>query len=205
MASFPRELTPNDLARRIFQWNLKQCAWGTAVLVCASLFWALTAYGTLVLVTALRTLSKPEWGPPWSEQDILSRGLTVVILLGLVYLGCSGWSPLFVREISDPRFSEAELPHWTLSAHWGGEFLLAIPCIAPALTLLGLRILGRCFSWNRSRIHLACRTYVYLKQWNDWAPYPKLRSQRQAVALLYHLDLVRLSYRFGKLEIRARR
>jgi hypothetical protein len=83
-------------------------------------------------------------------------------------------------------------------------FPLMIFCAAPLLTCWGISIFCQCFSYNRSRILLACTLYNYLNEWNDWVPYPKFESQRQAIFLLYRLNLVRVSYRFGVLQVKRR-
>jgi len=203
---FP-EFTPNDLRRRILRWNLEQCAWGGVILAGSALLWGLTIYGTFMFVAALRTLPNPEFSllTPWSESDAISRGLSVFILLLFTWLGVSRRSPLFVLKNSDPYVSGIELPEWKFNDQGGTWFWLALPGLAPALTLFGLRILMRCFSVKRSRINLASRTCVYLKHLDEWVAFPKLLSQRQAVILLYHLNLIHISHRFGKLEIRFRR
>lgn len=123
----------------------------------------------------------------------------------LAGIGISSFPTLFVLESSDDRFAGIELPKWRWNDQWGTDHCWALLGIAPALTLLGIRVIQRCFSFDRSRINLACRTYAYLDRWDDWAPYPKLFSQRRAVQLLYHMKLIRVSHRFGKLEIRIRR
>jgi len=202
---FP-ELTPKALRRRILRWNLEQCAWGGTILACSVLLWGPTVYITFILVAVLRRLPNLEFSSPmpWNEQDVIVRGLSVFVLLVVTWLGVSRRSPLFVAEDFDPYVTGIDLPEWKLNVQGGTEFWCALPGLAPALTLFGLRIFGRCFSVKRSRINLACRTYAYLKHLDDWVAYPKLLSQRQAVILLYHMDLIHISHRFGKLEIRAR-
>ena len=207
MPSHSPTLTPKALRRRILRWNLEQCAWGGTILAFSVPFWGLTIYVTFMFVAALRSLPGLEFSPPipWNEQDVISQGLNLFVLLLVTWFGMSGKLPLFVLKDSDPHFSKIDLPEWMLNDQGGTEFWFALPGLAPALTLFGLRILGRCFSWRRSRINLACRTYASLQRLDNWIAYPKLLSQRQAVNLLYHLNLIHISCRFGNMEIRVRR
>ena len=206
MSPHSLELTPDVLRRRIFRWNLEQCVWGGTILACSVLFWGLTIYVAFIIVAVLRKLPNLEFTLPipWNEQDVISQGLSVFVFLVVTWLGVSRRSTLFVAEDFDPYVTGIDLPEWKLNVQGGTEFWFALPGLAPALTLFGFRILGRCFSWKRNRMNLACRTYAYLKHVDDWVAYPKLLSQRQAVILLYHLNLIYISHRFGKLEIRVR-
>ena len=196
MPSPPAPLTPDDLAGRIVHWNLTQCGLGGAILVCSAFPWLLTIRGTIALVEFLQTLPIP-----WSESEAFARTLTAIILLLLVGIGCSSRLPLFVWEGPDDGFTGIELPQWRLNDQWSMEFWLALLGIAPALTFWGLCVMCRCFSFEKRRIDLACRAYDLLASRTDWAPYPKLLSQRRAVELLYHLKLIRVSKRFGNREI----
>jgi hypothetical protein len=134
--------------------------------------------------------------------DTLSRTLIGIILLLLIWIGCSPRSPLFIQDKPDERLAGIEPTEWKLNDRWTIGFWLAMFGIAPALTLFGIRCFGRCFSLEERRIDLAYRTYTVLAERDGWTPYPKLLSQRRAVELLYHLGLIHVSMRFGKLEIR---
>jgi len=198
--SDPAQLTLNDLRKRIVCWNLKQSALGGAILACSVFLWLLTIRGAVLLGNSLQTLPIP-----WNESDVLSRGLTAIVLLLVIRIGCSSRSPLFIWIKPDADFAEVELTEWRLNDQWGPEFWLALLGIAPALTFFGIDWTCRCFSLEKSRIDLACRTHAYLARQDNWVPYPKLLSQRRAVVLLYHLKLINVSKRFGNLEIRIRR
>ena len=199
MSTNPSALTPNDLRKRIVCWNLKQSALGGAILACSVFLWLLTIRGTTVLVNALQTLPIPG-----SQSQVLSRMLTVTALLLIAWIGCSSRLPLFVWKNPDADFTGVGLPEWRLNDQWGPGFWLALLGIAPALTLLGILVISQCFSLNKRRVSLACRTLAALVRQDDWVPYPRLLSQRRAVELLYHLKLIHVSKRFGNWEIRIR-
>ena len=197
MPTNPSQLTPNDLRKRIVRWNLKQCAKGGTILGCSLFLWLLTIHGLVVLVSALQTLPIPG-----SDSQVLSGMLTVIVLVLIAWIGGSPRSPIFIWDKPDTDVVGVELPEGKLNNHWGVEFWVALVGIAPALTLGGIYMMRRCFSFEKSRIDIACRTHGYLARQDDWVPYPKLFSQRRAVQLLYHLKLIYVSKRFGNLEIR---
>lgn len=180
---------------------------GGTFLLCAAGCWGVTLYAVLLLASSLKHFPNGpvSWTSPWNDCDWVSWGLVSIFCVFLGWIGFSGRSTLFIPDQPDYRFDEIEFPKWRLNDHLGTAFFLAIPGLAPALTGFAVHCFLRCFSMDRQRIELACLAYSHLLERDGWRSYPRLESQRQAVILLYHLKLVRISHRFGKLQFRIRR
>lgn len=82
------------------------------------------------------------------------------------------------------------------------RFIFSPLFLAPILTCWGLTIFRECLPINREMRNQAAVMYRHLAVQGDWISYPPLESQRQAVVLLYHLGLVRISRRFGRLQVK---
>jgi hypothetical protein len=190
--AIPQKLISSDLIRLIHRYNFGYCIFGTAVLITALALWIATVYVS-IFFTGFITL--PYFG---SAEMVLS----ILFLCGIAGIGFSN-TALFFAIRSDTDFPILRKTFtWSLAVPGWTTLLWTTLCIAPILTVWGITIFRQCFSYDSKRIGLACTLYVYLKDCGDWVPYPKFESQRQAVILLYHLGLVRISCRFGTLQIK---
>jgi hypothetical protein len=190
----PQEFTPSDLVRLIHRYNLGYCVFGTVVGMIAFVFWIVTIYVSIVL-SALVPL-------PLQLPDGIMPVLFLCAVTGAGWLNTS----LFFAVQYDNDFPAIKKSWIWLPMNSGCTMLpLMIFCAAPLLTMWGISIFRQCFSYNRSRILLAWTLYQYLNDWNNWVAYPQFESQRQAIFLLYRLNLVRVSYRFGVLQVKRRK
>ncbi|MDR1140295.1 MAG: hypothetical protein LBL62_01290 [Planctomycetaceae bacterium] len=190
----PQEFTLSDLIRLIHWYNLGYCVFGTVIGMIAFVFWIATIYVSIVL-SALIPLPLP-----------LPDGILPVLFLCVVT--GTGWlnTSLFFNTQYDNDFPAIKKSLILLPMNPGCViFPLIIFCAAPLLTVWGISIFRQCFSYNQSRILLALTLYQYLNNWNHWVPYPQFESQRQAIFLLYRLNLIRVSYRFGVLQVKQRK
>ncbi|MDR3198189.1 MAG: hypothetical protein LBU34_10015 [Planctomycetaceae bacterium] len=191
--TIPKEFTLSDLIRFIHRYNFGYCVFGTVVGMIAFIFWIATIYASIIL-SALTPL-------PFQLPDGILAVLFLCVVTG------AGWmnTPFFFIVQYDNEFPAIKKSLIWLPANSGWMvFPLMIFCAAPLLTFWGISIFRQCFSYDRSRIMLAWTLYQYLNNWNDWVPYPQFESQRQAIFLLYQLNLVRVSYRFGVLQVKRR-
>jgi hypothetical protein len=189
----PQEFTPSDLIRLLHRYNFGCCVFGTVVGIIAFVFWIATIYASIRFV-ALIPLS----------MDSFDWVLPILLLCGITGIGLTNTSLFFtIQYDSDFPAIRKSLIWFPLSPDWI-TFPLMILCAAPLLTCWGISIFRQCASYNRARILLAWTLYLHLKDWNGWVPYPKFESQRQAILLLYRLNLVRVSRRFGILQVKCR-
>jgi hypothetical protein len=167
---------------------------GTVVEMIAFVFWIATIYASIIISTLIPL------------PLLLPDGILPVLFLCVVT--GTGWlntSLFFIAQL-DNNFPAIKKTLIWLPVNSGClVFPLMIFCVAPLMTFWGISIFRQCFSYNRSRILLALALYQYLNNWNDWVPYPRFESQRQAIFLLYQLNLVRVSYRFGTLQVKRRK
>ncbi|MDR2439375.1 MAG: hypothetical protein LBE12_08410 [Planctomycetaceae bacterium] len=187
----PKEFTLSDLIWFIHRYNIGYCVFGAVIEMIAFVFWIATIYISIIL-SALIPLPLPD-------------GILPVLFLCVVT--GTGWLNLsfFFMVQYDNHFPAIKKSLIWLPVNPGCVvFLLMVFCAAPFLTFWGISVFRQCFSYNRSRILLAWTLYQYLNHWNDWVPYPQFESQRQAIFLLYQLNLVRVSYRFGTLQVKQR-
>ncbi|MDR0705731.1 MAG: hypothetical protein LBF88_12175 [Planctomycetaceae bacterium] len=192
----PQEFTPSDLIRFLHRYNFGYCVFGIVVEIIAFLFWIATIYGSILLNGWIPlTHELPDWLLP------------MFVLCAVTGIGYSNTALVFSIQYDNefPAIKKSWI--WIpMNSGWS-TFLLMIFCAAPLLTCWGISIFCQCFSYNRSRILLAWTLYHYLNNLNNknhlnsWVPYPKFESQRQAIFLLYRLDLVRVSHRFGVLQV----
>jgi hypothetical protein len=174
---------------------------GIVVEIIAFIFWIATIYISIVL-TGFLTKSIPL---PYELPEWVLPMLFLCAVTGTGYFS----TVLFFNTQYDNEFP-AIVKSWIwipVNSGWS-TFPLMIFCAAPLLTCWGISIFCQCFSYNRSRILLAWTLYNYLNNLNDlnnWVPYPKFESQRQAIFLLYRLGLVRVSYRFGVLQVKRKK
>jgi hypothetical protein len=166
---------------------------GIIVEIIAFIFWIATIYISIFLTGLIPLPSElPDWLLP------------MLFLFGVTGIGCSNTSLFFnIRYDTDFPVIKKTLIWMPVHSGWS-TFPLMIFCAAPLLTSWGISIFCQCFSYDRSRILLAWTLYNYLNEWNDWIPYPRFESQRQAIFLLYRLNLVYVSYRFGVLQVKRK-
>jgi hypothetical protein len=189
----PKEFTPSDLTWFIHRYNFGCCVFGVVVEMIAFVFWIATIYASIIFSMLIPL--------PLQLPDGVLPVLFLCIVTGTGWLNIS----LFFIPQYDNEFPAIEKSFIWLPVNSG---LVTLPfmifCAAPLLTFWGISIFCQCFSYNQPRILLAWTLYQYLDRWNDWVPYPKFEKQRQAIFLLYRLNLVRISYRFGVLQVKRR-
>ncbi len=88
-----------------------------------------------------------------------------------------------------------------------GTLAFGLVVAAPLMTGWACSILRSCCFFRRAEletlVETACFLRNYLAKRDSWAPYPVFESQRRAIQLLETLGLVRVSRRFGRLQVRA--
>jgi hypothetical protein len=174
---------------------------GIVVEIIAFVFWIATIYVSILLAGLIPLARElPDWVLP------------ILFLCGVTGIGYANITLFFNIQYDNDFPAIKKSVIWIpMNSGWS-TFPLMILCAAPLWTYWGISIFGQCFSYNRSRILLARTLYNYLNDLNDlnddlnsWVPYPKFESQRQAIFLLYRLDLVRVSYRFGVLQVKRKK
>ena len=183
----PQNMTTGKLWWIILRHNVGCVLHGGALLAVAAVFWGAAGYFAWVIGHLL------EFGP----TPTLGAGLAMIVWLGFFR------SELFFSVQTDP-----DLPcvrgirnRMLLQPSWG-TLVLIFFCFAPILTIqAGDAFRLVCFPGRRN-IAAALTLYRYLDDWGDWVAYPKLESHRRTVVLLARLGLVRVSRRFGQLQIK---
>jgi hypothetical protein len=189
----PQEFTRSDLVKFLHQYNFGYCVFGIVVEIIAFIFWIITIYASILLSGSIPLVQElPDWLLP------------MLFLCGVTGIGYSNTSRFFNIQYDNDFPAIRKSWIWIpMNSGWS-TFPLMIFCAAPLLTCWGISIFCQCFSYNRSRILLAWTLYGYLNNLNDWVPYPKFESQRQAIFLLYRLNLVYVSNRFGVLQVKRK-
>ncbi|MDR0337118.1 MAG: hypothetical protein LBI18_08510 [Planctomycetaceae bacterium] len=193
----PQMFTKSDLVRLLHWYNLGYCAFGTIIVVIAFIFWLVTIYISMICSTLILL--------PFQFLGGMDNVLPILLLCVVTGAGWFSFTLFFTGQYDN------EFPAIKKSLIWFPVnpgyimFPLMICCAAPLWTGWGISIFRQCFSYNRSRILLAWTLYCYLNDWNNWVAYPQFESQRQAIFLLYRLNLVRVSYRFGKLQVKRKK
>jgi hypothetical protein len=198
------ELTSADIVWLIRRYNFGRCLFGTIFLFFAFVFWFLTAY---IMMDCLVVVVSPNefrnvWFTPWQCLGIGERVFLSLFLIGIAIFERVN-SSLFFANRHDENFPvirpQSDLIFAVPSM---ATIPLLLLCLAPILTVLSFTTFRQCLSSPSEQRTLACSLHCYLKQKSEWVSYPKLESQRQAILLLYRLGLIRISHRFGSLQIK---
>lgn len=201
----PSEITPTQLVRSILRYNFGCGLFGAVVLLLSLGCWIgvfFLAVQTAAFFDPFQKISCLSFlaGKEGESLSILIMVVSMIFLIGGVGLFSYDWF-LVVRY--DDRFPALHRRIvWEVAPQSIETRIVILICIAPILTCWGLVILKGVLPMDRNGLRQACAMYRHLAEWGDWKPYPRLESQRQAVILLFHLGLVRISRRFGRLEVK---
>ncbi|HBT75478.1 MAG TPA: hypothetical protein DEB39_00815 [Planctomycetaceae bacterium] len=136
----------------------------------------------------------------------------VIACLGLLAIASLGFHfqrAFFYSYRNEGAFDRAGVAtvDWMPRCHFGGIDITGVPVLillaAPICTGWAIHCLGNTIFPLPRRIRDARKAYRLLLRAGGWQPYPPFLSQRQAVALLAFLGYVRVSKRFGKVEVRV--
>lgn len=192
----PESLTVPELRRRIRRYNSGYRLWGIVLLGLAVLFWLLTV-ATLAAVAAFFREG------PWLLPDRV--GIVTIVA------GCFLSAVLFRanRAVFFRRNRVFDAPALRGPVYWealplsAGRLVFGILVAAPLLTGLAVSVFRQRLSARPARLETACFVYNYLTATDSWIAYPPFESQRRAIQLLEALELVRVSRRFGRLQVKT--
>ena len=127
----------------------------------------------------------------------------LAVAAGLLVFARFGHCRLFYAYRQEDPLIPLLVTEWRLD--WApGIFLpVALLCLAPHLTWLALHYF-RSVCWPLpGELPRAVRAYRVLAASRGWQPYPPFLSQRRVLRLLALAGLIRISKRFGQLEVKA--
>ena len=202
--SLPQKMTPRKLRWLIRRYNSGRILHGSCLLAAAAAFWMLTLYFIIVFVKMAlpESLAVYRWEMPWGSVNPVFMVIVGGLLSLIVWVGFFHWELFFaVRTDPDLRAIRCVSTMEWLNPSWTTLFL-SVVCLAPILTCLAAAVFRQRLTVGPARLYLAVTLFDYLDDWGDWVSYPKFESQRQAMILLVRLDLIRVSRRFGKHQVK---
>ncbi len=176
-----QQLTTVDLQQRVWRYNRGLRLRWLVALGLAALAWTLTL-GCLAMLGGLCAV-----------------GMGVVLLPALFH----GNRAAFFRQKPLLQAPSLRAPvDWELIPMSFGTLVFGLVVAAPLLTGWAFSISRQRLSTRRTKLETACFLHDYLAKRNNWVPYPPFESQRQAIQVLETLEFVRVSRRFGRLQVR---